>query len=101
MPDSENPNECYDPITNSFIIVVNKHERLKRKHSGGNKAPFLNKELLKRIYLCNRLGNKFCCNPAKKNKLTFDKQRNKYLTLRQRDLKNHLVNITVKGFTTN
>ena len=43
--DKENPNQCYDLLTNSFLEVVNKHTPLKKKTIRGNHVSFVNKEL--------------------------------------------------------
>ena len=65
--DKENPNQCYDLLTNSFLKVVNKHAPLKKKTIRGNHASFVNKELRKAIYTRSRLRSKMCQNPISEN----------------------------------
>ena len=59
----ENPNQCYDLLTNSFLEVVNKHAPLKKLTIRGNHASVVNKEFLKAIYTRTKLRNKMCQNP--------------------------------------
>ena len=61
--DKENPNQCYDLLTNSFLEVVNKHAPLKKLTIRGNHASVVNKEFLKAIYTRSKLRNKMCQNP--------------------------------------
>ena len=101
MLGSENPNECYDQITDKFLGVVNNHAPPEKKTLRRNDTPFINKELWKEICKCSRLRNKSCCNPAKDNEVAFKNQINKCIFLRQRNLKNHLVNSAGKAIMTN
>ena len=99
--DKENPNQCYDLLTNSFLEVANKHAPFKKKTIRGNHASFVNKELRKAIYIRSRLRNKMCQNPISENIYAYKKQRNKCVSLRRQCIKQHLANITKKGITTN
>ena len=101
MLGSENPNECYDQITDKFLGVVNNYAPPEKKTLRRNDTPFINKELWKEICKCSRLRNKSCRNPAKDNEVAFKNQRNKCIFLRQRNLKNHLVNRAGKAIMTN
>ena len=49
----------------------------------------------------SRHRNKFRRDPTKENELAFKNQKKECITLRQRNLKNHLVDRTGKGFRTN
>ena len=71
--DKENPNQCCDLLTNSFLEVVNKHAPLEKKTIRGNHASFVNKELRKAIYTRNRLKNKMCQNPISENIYAYKK----------------------------
>ena len=51
----EDPDACYDNLTNSFRIVVAKHAPLKTKFARGNSAPFMTRKLKKEIYTRTRL----------------------------------------------
>ena len=63
----ENPNQCYDSLTTSFLEVFNRHAPLKKKTIWGNQAPFVNKDLRKTIFIRGRLRNKTCHNPISEN----------------------------------
>ena len=52
----EDPEQCYDLSTSSFLEVVNKDAPLKKKTIRGNHASFVNKELRKAIYTRSRLN---------------------------------------------
>ena len=93
--------EGYDTTTNNFLKVVNKYAPLKKKKNSGNDAPFINKEFRKAIYTRTRLKNKFLKNPLEQNELLFKKQRNTYVSIRRKSIKNHLNNITEKEMTAN
>ena len=46
---TDDPNENYRFITDTFIKIVERHTPLKRRYVRGNQAPFMNKELRKAI----------------------------------------------------
>ena len=96
----ENPNQCYDLLTTSFLKVVNRHAPLKKKTIRGNHASFVNKDLRKAIYTKSRLRNKMCRSPISENINAYKKQRNKSVSLRRKCIKQHLAKITEKGITT-
>ena len=79
--EKENPDQCYDLLTNLFLEVVNKHVPLKMKAIRGNHASFVNKKLRKAIYTRSRLRNKMCENPISENINAYKKQRNKSVSL--------------------
>ena len=99
--DKENPNQCYDLLTNSFLEVVNKHAPLKKQTIMRNHASFVNKELRKAIYTRSRLRNKMCQNTISENIYAYKKQRNKCVSLRRQCIKQYLANITENDITTN
>ena len=61
----------------------------------------MNKEFRKAIYTRTRLKNKFLKNSLEQNELLFKKQRNTYVSIRRKSIKNHLNNITEKEMTAN
>ena len=92
----ENPNQCYDLSTTSFLEVVNRHAPLKKKAIRGNRASFVNKDLRETIYTRGRLRNKMCRNPISENINAYKKQRNKCVSLRGKCIKQPLAKITEK-----
>ena len=80
---TDDPNENYDFLTNTFIDVVNNHAPLKKKFIRGNQAPFMTRRLRKEIYTRRRFRNKFCKNSTKENEKLYKKQRNKCVALRR------------------
>ena len=79
--EKENPDQCYDLLTNLFLEVVNKDVPLKMKAIRENHASFVNKKLCKAIYTRSRLRNKMCENPISENINAYKKQRNKSVSL--------------------
>ena len=96
---TDNPNESYDLLTNTFINIVNKHAPLKKKFRRGNQAPFMTGNLRKEIYTRSR--NKFCKKPTKENEKLYKKQRNKCVALRRKCIKEYFHNITGNNIVTN
>ena len=80
---TDDRNEKYDFVTNTFTDVVNNHAPLKKKFIRGNQAPFLTRRLRKEIYTRRRFTNKFCKNSTKENEKLHKKQRNKCVALRR------------------
>ena len=78
---TNDPNENYDSLTNTFINIVSKHAPLRKKFIRGNQALFVTRNLRKEIYFRSRFRNKFCKNPTKENRKLCKKQRNKYVDL--------------------
>ena len=95
------PNENDTFLTNKFLKLVNQQAPLKIKVLRGNKDPFVDKQLLKRIYKRNKLRNICCKNLSKKNLISSKKQRNKCLSLRRRCIKDYLSKITKTSIATN
>ena len=50
LHETDDPNENYSFITEKSLDVANQHAPLNRKTLRGNQAPFMTKELRKRIY---------------------------------------------------
>ena len=48
--ETDDPNQCFDYLTNQFSKVIDRHAPLKKKILRGNQAPFMNKEFRKEIY---------------------------------------------------
>ena len=67
MP-TDDPNENYRFITDTFIKIVERHAPLKKGSVRGNQAPFMNKELRKAIYNRSRLKTIFVKAPLKRMK---------------------------------
>ena len=65
---TDDPNENYRLITDTFNKIVERHAPLKKRFFRGNQAPFMNKELRKAIYTRSRLRNIFLKAPRKKIK---------------------------------
>ena len=66
--ETDDPNEHYSALTNTFSLIVEKHVPLKKKIVRGNHAPFIAKDLRKAIYTRSRLKNKFIKNLLKSTK---------------------------------
>ena len=76
MP-TDDPNENYRFITDTFIKIVERQAPLKKGSVIGNQTPFMKKELRKAIYTRSRLRNNFCKRPTKENEKKYKIQRNK------------------------
>ena len=81
--------------------MVNKHVPLKKKFLRGNQAPFINKELRKAIYDTSRLRNRFCKTPTEENEKLCKKQRNKYVSIRKKSIRNYFNKIENENVVTN
>ena len=55
----------------------------------------------KAIYARSRLRNKLCKNPFEENEKKYKKQRNLYVSLRRKAIKQYFPNITSKGIVKN
>ena len=75
-------------MSDRFWEDVNVHAPLKKKIVGGNYAPFVDKQLRKAVYTPTRLKNKIHKKPLKENKMTYKEQRNFYVSLRRKYMKN-------------
>ena len=98
---TDDPNENYDFLVNTFIDIVNKHAPLKKKFIRGNQAPFMTRNLKKEIYTRSRFRNKFCKSTTKENEKLYKKQRNKCVPLRMKCIKEYFHNITDNNIVTN
>ena len=95
------PNQNYNLFTNKFLGIVNKHAPLKKKIVRGNKAPFMNREFQKEIYVRIRLRNKCSVELSAENKAVYKKQRKKCVTIRRKSIKRYMDKISEKGIETN
>ena len=84
LTNSNCPIENYQPLTENFISVVEKHAPLKKKNVRGNQAPFVNREFRKAIYTRSKLRSKYRKNPTLENKLRCKQQRNRFVSLRKK-----------------
>ena len=98
---TDDPNENYDFLVNTFINIVNKHAPLKKKFIRGNQAHFMTRNLKKEIYTRSRFRNKFCKSTTKENEKLYKKQRNKCVPLRMKCIKEYFHNITDNNIVTN
>ena len=80
---------------------MNKYAQLKKKFIRGNQAPFMTRNLRKEIYPRSRFRNKFCKSRTKENEKLYKKQRNKYVALRRKCIKEYLLNISNNSIITN
>ena len=100
--ETDDPNENYSALTNTFSLIVEKHAPLKKKIVRGNHAPFITKDLRKAIiYTRSKLRNKFIKNPTEVNEKLYKRQRNKCVLIRKKSIKQYFSNITSKGIVTN
>ena len=98
---TDDPNENYDFLTNTFINIIHDHAPLKRKFIRGNQAPFMTRNLKKEVYTRSRFRNIFCKNPTKENEKLYQKQRNKCVALRRKCIKEYFHNISNNNIVTN
>ena len=99
--ETDDPNENYSALTNTFSLIVEKHAPLKKKIVKGNHAPFITKDLRKAIYTRSKLRNKFIKNPTEFNEKLYKGQLNKCVLIRKKSIKKYFSNITSKGIVTN
>ena len=98
---SVDPDENYIFLTNQFLKVVNQYAPLKVKILRGNHASFVDKQLRKEIYKRSKLRNKYCKNPCEQNAALHKTQRNKFVSLCRRCIKDYFTKITKNGIVTN
>ena len=99
--DHLNVDDAYEHITKTFRAIVDKHAPLKTKILRGNTAPFMNRDLRKGIYTRSRLQKKLKKYPSLENEAKLKKQRNKYVSLRKKAIRNHFKNATSNGLVSN
>ena len=97
----KDPNQNYQSLTKTFLTIVNKHAPLKKKIVRGNQAPFMTKEFQKAIYTRSRLKNKMNKNPTEKNITAYKRQRNLCVSLRRKNIKSFLKNVTKRSIIAN
>ena len=96
-----NPDKSYDPLTNTFRNIVDKHAPVKTKFLRGNNAPFMNPELKKAMYTRARLKRRLNKHPSIQNEVAFKKQRNRCVALCKKAIKNHFKRVTSNGLMSN
>ena len=99
--ETDDPNENYSALINTFSLIVEKHAPLKKKIVRGNHAPFITRDLRKAIYTRSKLRNKFIKNPTEVNEKLYKRQRNECVLTRKKSIKQYFSNITSKGIVTN
>ena len=99
--ETDDPNESYSALTNTFSLIVEKHAPLKKKIVRGNHAPFITKDLRKAIYTRSRLKSKYIKNSSEVNEKLYKRQRNKCFSIRKKSMKQYFFNNTSKGTVTN
>ena len=99
---TDDPNENYCFITDTFVKILEPHAPLKKRFFRENQAPFMSKELRKAIYTRSRLRNNSCKNPTKENEKKYKIQRNKCVSsLRKKSIKKYFKNISKDGVVSN
>ena len=84
-------NTWNDDISNFIDICMRsleKHAPLKKKYIGGNRLPFMNKELSKAIMHGSKFRNNFLGHRSNENRKKYSKQRNYCFSLLRRIKKN-------------
>ena len=82
-----------------FLLLTNIHH-LKLNLSGENHAPFMNKELSKAIMYRSKLRNTYNKKKTKETWEAFKRQRNKCVSIKRRNIRNHFKNLA-KNYGTN
>ena len=57
---TDDQDENYDLITNTFFVIVNKHASPQKKFVRGDQVPIVTRNLRKESYTSNRFRNNFC-----------------------------------------
>ena len=97
---NNDPDENYSVLSDTFSKLVDRHAPLKMKILRRNHATFISREMRKAIYTRSRLRNKFCKNPSEENERKYKRQRNLFVSLRHKAIKQYFSNITSKGIVT-
>ena len=97
----DDPNQNYNLLTDKFLGIVNRHAPLKKKFVRGNNAPFMNREFQQEIYVRSKLRKKYWVEPTTENKVAYQKQRNKCVKIRRKNIKRYMDKISEKGIQTN
>ena len=97
----KDPKQIYQSLTKNILTVVNKHAPLRKKIVRGIQSPFMTKEFQKRIYTRSRLKNKMNKNLNKKNITAYNRQRSLCVSLRRKNIKSFINNVTKMGIITN
>ena len=90
--ETDDPNENYSALTNTFSLIVDKHATLKKKIVRGNHAPFITKDLRKDIYTRRKLKSKYIKNPSEVNEKLYKRQRNRCVLIRKKSMKQYFSN---------
>ena len=70
---TNDPNQNYNFLNDTFLGIVNKHARSKNKFVRGNNALFMNRKFQKEICVRSRLRNKYLVQPSVENKAAYKK----------------------------
>ena len=97
---TDDPNENYDFLTNTFINIVNNNAHLKNNFIRGNQTPFVTRNLRKNFVPELDLEINFVSILLKKMK-NYKKQRNKCIALRRKCIKEYVHNISNNNIVTN
>ena len=80
---------------------LEKYAAHKKKYIPGNHFPFMNKELSKAIMHRSKLRNNFLRHRSNENKKKYSKQRDYWVSLLRRIIKNYYSNLNEKNITDN
>ena len=80
---------------------LEKYAAHKKKYIPGNHFPFMNKELFKAIMHRSKLRNNFLRHRSNENKKKYSKQRDYWVSLLRRIIKNYYSNLNEKNITDN
>ena len=81
--------------------VLNKNGPLKSRVIRGNQAPFMNKELSKAIMRRSQLETKYNKTKQEADRNAYEKQRNLFVKLRRKAVKQYFVNKYQSGIMSN
>ena len=80
---------------------LEKYAAHKKKYIPGNHFPFMNKELSKAIMHRSKLRNNFLRHRSNENRKKYSKQRDYWVSLLRRIIKNYYSNLNEKNITDN
>ena len=80
---------------------LEKYAAHKKKYIPGNHFPFMNKELSKAIMHRSKLRNNFLRHRSNENRKKYSKQRDYWVSLLRRIIKNYYDNLNEKNITDN
>ena len=94
---SPNSELAYEKFQMLYSEVVDKHAPLKHRILRGNQALFMTKDLSKQIMVRSRLRNKFNKRKATQNWNAYKAQRNKCISIRRENIRNHFSSLCDNG----